>query len=59
MARGLALDLNTCSQILRECGFLPAGPIGLVNFLGIPDGLNAAELETYLREAGTGLRFPR
>jgi hypothetical protein len=28
---GLALDQDACLQILRECGFLPTGPLGLVN----------------------------
>jgi hypothetical protein len=51
---GLALDMATCVQILRERGFLPVGPIGLVNLCGIPDGLNAEELEALLRkEAAT------
>jgi hypothetical protein len=56
---GLALDMETCSQILSECGFLPTGPVGLVNLCGIPDDLNAEELETILREEGAGLGFPR
>ena len=56
---GLALDQDRCIQILSECGFLPTGAIGLVDLLGIPDGLNAEELERYLREDGAetcGLR---
>jgi hypothetical protein len=37
---GLALDAETCVEILRECGFLPIGPgFGLVNLCNIPDGL--------------------
>jgi hypothetical protein len=32
---GLALDADACIQILGERGFLPIGPIGLVNFLDI------------------------
>ena len=48
----LALDQDRCIQILRECGFLPTGPVGLVNLGEIPNGLNAEELETYLREHG-------
>ena len=28
---GLALDQDRCIQILGECGFLPTGPVGLVN----------------------------
>ena len=56
---GLALDQDRCIQILGECGFLPTGPVGLVNLCQIPDGLNAEELERYLREDGAetcGLR---
>ena len=49
---GLALDSGTCIKILGECGFLPPGPVGLVSFLDIPDGLNAEETERYLRESG-------
>jgi hypothetical protein len=45
----LALDLDRCTQILDECGLLPAGRFGVVNLCGIPDGLNAKELEKYLR----------
>ena len=49
----LALDLDRCTQILDECGFLPTGRFGVVNFLGIPHGLNAKELEQFLRRNGT------
>jgi len=52
-----ALDVDTCVNILRECGFVPTGPgIGLVNLLDLPDGLNAEELERFLRERGAELR---
>ena len=47
-----ALDQDRCIDILRECGFLPTGRFGVVDFLGIPDGLNAKELEQYLRQNG-------
>ena len=60
--RGLALDQDKCVQILRECGFLPSGPVGLVNLGEIPDGLNAEETERFLRESGAeicGLRSAR
>ncbi len=40
---GLALDQDSCIQILDECGSLPTGPVGLVNLSQIPDGLNAEE----------------
>ena len=57
--RGLALDQDRCIQILRECGFLPTGPVGLVNLGQIPSGLNAEETERFLRKDGAeicGLR---
>ncbi len=53
---GLALDQDRCIQILGECGSLPTGPVGLVNLSQIPDGLNAEELERYLREDGAETR---
>jgi hypothetical protein len=52
---GFGLDEDRCIQILGESGFLPTGPIGLVNLLDVPD-LNADELEQYLREHGNELR---
>jgi hypothetical protein len=48
----LALDEDRCIEILRESGFLPTGPMGVVSFLGIPKGLTADELERLLREHG-------
>jgi len=54
---GLALDEDRCIQILHESGFLPSGPgFGLVSFFQIPDGLNAEELERFLREDGAETR---
>jgi hypothetical protein len=53
-AQKLALDSSTCVQILREAGHLDTTSLSCVVDLGyIPDGLNAAELEQYLREHGT------
>jgi hypothetical protein len=50
VANELALDEDRCIEILRECGRLPTGPgLGIVNLWEIPDGLNAKELERYLR----------
>lgn len=49
---GLALDMDACIQILDECGFLPTAPVGLVNFIGIPDCLNAEQTERFLRGNG-------
>ena len=52
-ASELALDQDRCIEILRECGHLPTGPgFGIVYLYEIPDGLNAQELEKYLREQG-------
>jgi hypothetical protein len=49
----LALDDDACLQILRESGFLLDGPrFAPVNLLQIPDGLNAKDLERFLRENG-------
>ena len=49
----LALDDDRCIGILRECGHLPTSPgFGIVRLWEIPDGLNARELEKYLREYG-------
>lgn len=50
--RALALDEDRCVQILGECGFLPAGLVGAVHLGNIPKGLNAEELERFLREHG-------
>jgi len=52
----LALDQDRCIQILRECGFLPTGPVGLVNLGQIPEGLSAEELARLLRENGAETR---
>ena len=39
-----------CIEILREGGFLPSNRFVGLYFCGIPDGLNAQELESYLRK---------
>jgi hypothetical protein len=52
----LALDPDRCIQILRECGLPPTGPVGVVNLGQIPDGLNAEELERFLRKNGAETR---
>jgi hypothetical protein len=55
-ASELALDEDRCIEILRECGHLPTGPgFGIVNLWETPDGLNAQELERYLRKHGAAL----
>ena len=48
----LALDLDRCAEILDECGFLPKGRFCVVNLCGISDGLDAKELEKFLRKNG-------
>jgi hypothetical protein len=48
----LALDLDRCTEILDECGFLPTGRFGVVNFFGVPHDMNAKVLEQYLRRNG-------
>ena len=50
--KGGALDQDRCVQILRECGLLPTGPVGVVNLAAIPHDLDAEELERFLREHG-------
>ena len=52
----LALDQSRCVQILRECGFLPTSPVGIVNLAAIPHDLDAEELERFLRENGAETR---
>ena len=47
-----ALDRDRCIEILRECGFLPTTRWLVLSFWDIPDGLNATELELYLRRNG-------
>ena len=52
-AERLALDSDRCVQILRDAGHLDTKSLSCLADLGyIPDGLNAAELERYLREHG-------
>ena len=54
-----ALDGRTCIQILREAGHIdPASAICLADFTHISDGLNAEELEKYLREHGASDKRP-
>ena len=55
-ASDLAVDEDRCIEILRECGHLPTSPgLGTVNLYEIADGLNAQELERFLREHGAQL----
>jgi hypothetical protein len=49
----LALNHDACIEILRESGFLPDGPhFAAVILLGVLGGMNAAELDRFLRENG-------
>jgi hypothetical protein len=52
----LALDADTCVEILRESGFLPTRGFSVVGLYKIPAGLNAAQIKLYLREHGAELR---
>ena len=58
--QGLHLILMRAgAEILAECGFLRTGPgVSLQDFSDVPHGLNAAELETYLREHGEEICDP-
>jgi hypothetical protein len=58
-SRELAPDNQTCLAILEEEGFLGTRVVCVVDLCGLPDGLNAAELERYLREHGRELVSPR
>ena len=57
---GHALDMDACIGILHECGLLPTNHSGfhLVNLCQIPDGMNAQELERFLREKGAEMCAP-
>jgi len=55
---GLALDGDTCLQILRDTGFVSTGPTGLVNLCEVPDGLNTEETQMFLREHAAEICFP-
>ncbi len=51
----LALDKDTCIEILRECGFVATRGIVIVDLHKIPNGLNKDEIERYLRDHGADL----
>ena len=38
-------DPDRCVQILRECGHVPTGAVGTVNFLKMPEGMSAQVFE--------------
>jgi hypothetical protein len=55
----LALDSNRCVEILRQSGFLQTGPyFSLIRLGNVPHGLDARELERYLREHGEEICNP-
>jgi hypothetical protein len=47
------LDDDTCVDILRDGGFLPAGGVATVESTQIPGGPNAEETKRFVRENGT------
>ena len=51
-------DHDRYIEILRECGYLPTGPMGVVNFCSMPKGMNAEETERFLRERGAEICGP-
>lgn len=54
--RELALNDDRCVETLRECGCLPNGRrFAVADLCRIPDGLNAKELDKFLRENGEKL----
>ena len=55
----MALDPDTCLQILRDTGFVSTGPTGLVNLCDVPDGLNREETGVFLREHAAEMCFPQ
>jgi hypothetical protein len=50
--RKLALDKNSCLQILLECRLLRGGSACVARLSDIPDGLNVVQLKAFLREHG-------
>lgn len=56
---GLALDSESCRQILRDTGFLPTGPTGLVNLCEVPDGLDREDTQKFLREHAAEICYPQ
>ena len=54
-----ALAQDKYIEILRESGFLPTGPVGLLSFRKVPGGLNAEETERYLHDHAEEICDPR
>jgi hypothetical protein len=53
------LDDDTCVDILRDVGLLPAGGVATVDLTQIPDGLNAEETRRFVQENGAKIRGSR
>jgi hypothetical protein len=49
VGRKLALDQDSCIEILRECNFLPTARFGVVDLSVIPEGLSADDTKRFLR----------
>ena len=47
------LDEDTCVQILREGGFIPASGVATVDLTLVPAGPSAEEVRRFLRENGS------
>jgi hypothetical protein len=58
LAQTLALDSKACIEILDESGFMPKSGCVVVDLGDIPDGLDAAGLEAFLRREGGRLVGP-
>jgi len=59
MRPDIALDSSECIEILPNAGYLSTHSIVMVRFDKIPVGLDAAELERFLKENGAELCGPR
>lgn len=55
----VALDEETCGQILRESGFLKGPGLRLIDLGKIPAGLSAAETQSFLREHAAEICGPK
>ena len=55
----LAVEEDTCLQILRECGSLrDAGGFWVVRLNDIPEGLDAKQTKRFLRKRGAEICTP-
>jgi hypothetical protein len=61
-SRRIALEPDTCVQILRDSGYIPTGPCAVVSLNKVPEELfvaGKAATEQWLRENGAELCAPR